>query len=50
MTASMSGPVWLVRPEVAALMPYQMLQQPRPRVLGLLRGDFALSDEEFLSA
>lgn len=46
------------RRKVAALVPCQMLQQPRPRVLGplqgrasfTLRGDFALSDEEFLSA
>lgn len=44
--------------KVAALVPYQMLQDPRPRVLGPLQGrarfqlreDFALSDDELLGA
>lgn len=44
--------------KVAAIVPYRLLQAPRPRVLGLLQGrarfklhkDFVLSDEEFLSA
>ena len=46
------------RQKVAALVPYQMLQESQPRVLGLLQGrarftlreDFALSDDEFLGA
>ena len=44
--------------KVAAIVPYRLLEESRPRVLGLLQGrarfklreDFALSDEEFLSA
>lgn len=44
--------------KVAAIVPYKLLEEPRPRVLGPLQGrarfklhkDFALSDEELLGA